>query len=278
MTHTITLDEVVRNLRMNNELDDLLRQPTMDNFLAPLELSITMVNRHLNNLQYEISSYGSVMISHVASGILVRVNEQIKSSARNKKRKLKSILGELFKGLLNMVAKLLPKDRRYLFWNMIRTALLETCELFNYRTQELQERLALRHFCFKKACQLVPMFVWKGDEADFQKLLKLVQDLKIGEIKEFKRLFERSEDYQHVSLNTDEPNYVLQFLACLKESGLIGVSGARGFYKVLAVRVPGFRSVFLKNRDARRRVNTVKNLVTWPGRQKLFNTMLKSLL
>ena len=121
-----------------------------------------------------------------------------------------------------------------------------------------------------------PVYIWNGSLLGFRVLVENIQHLEICEDKnEFRMLFESNFGLTNVVLNADRAPYVLQFFACLKESGLVSVSGTRGFYHVLEIRVKDFDLVYLKNRTPQRRIDTVKSLVNWPQNQSRFNKLLK---
>ena len=278
----ITLDEVFSD-KEDLISDELLVEFSTYGLLSTIIRILTHINKHFKKPQEELKIYGITMISHIISSAIVQINEHIRNGQLDSKTKkqLQSNCNLILHRIIRSIKSRIPSDDQNVFSDMISITISETCEMFQYDHNELIQYLEndKRTNCQAGVTYNSPRFVWRGSSSGFNLLLKMTVELGIcNNCSEFEKLFAFMKEDAKTILNSTRPDYVLQYLVCLKESGLVGVTGIRGFYSLLSNRVVDFDLKFLKMRSAQRRVDTVKNLITWSQNQSRFNQCIKEVI
>ncbi len=275
MVEEITVDEVFTESQIKLKIDNLLTET----LFSSLTKALNLINGKFEAIHKKGEVYCASTIASISSCLLLDINNSlIESDEKNScyRRSTDRIYNVVISCILNR----LPSSYHCLFIEVYRSILFDACTLFNYDFNELTKRIDLRFFYISPDVENVkaPKYVWSGTSEGFEKLIGVVEEKGICRGDEFRKLFGDDLDNEQCIFNTTDVDSVLQFMACLKESGLVRVSGIRGFYKVLEKRVYNFKHVFLKGRSAQRRVDIVKEMVTWEGNQGRFNGALRKVI
>ncbi len=277
MIQKITLDKVLFD-KVDPLSKGTLNELSRECLLIPILQSISLINKHIENIQDEIKRNGISFISHIISASLIKTIELLDKVEVEYRQDLKRKCGLVYYNVIREVNQRIPLPYQSKFIQIIKTVIRETSEFFDFDYTEIMKSLQMKRLSdlFSVDERFGPRYIWNGSQKGFQLLLQKIRELKVCNDNEFKKLFECEEEL--IDLGSENSEYTLQFLVCLKESGLISVKGTRGFYKVLSRRVLNFDTEILKNRSPQRRVDTVKNLICWEKHQELFVPVLKKIV
>jgi hypothetical protein len=265
--------------------------------LEPIQKTIDLINFHLSEKENEIKSRGTIQVSHLASSLLIRINEHLrglKAKRRKKdKEELEYYLGNLLKRLLQEITILLPQDAKIKFSVEIYVALKDTCELYGYDFPELMKFLGILSTArelhvgtqtpavvpsIERNALQIPCYNWNGTHEQRVAFLQMVKRHKISkEHKKIEQLFCNPAKNLAIKLDESRAGFVLHFLACVNESKFI-TPVAAGFYQVLECHACNFSQAFLKGLSAQRAVGNAKKKSNWKNNMKIFNTELKAIV
>lgn len=292
----LQLKKIIKAEFEDADIDEIISKLSSHHLYAPIISSINLINKHLKESEHEICSYGTPQISHIASSLLIKINESFRTLVFNKKEKdkkeLEYLLGGLLKRLLIQVTESLPTEVKIKFARVIYSALKDTCSLYSYDFVQLIKFLGIENSAFENSVSYnasplldisdskndqIPCYIWNNGSSskEFNVFIKMVKKHGITkEIEKFKQLFENPS--QNLAINMDEKRsvFVLQFLSCINDSGFVLTNGF-GFYQVLQCHVFNFDKNFLKDTSAKRQVAAVKKKKGW---KPIKNGLMKELL
>jgi hypothetical protein len=298
----ITLEKIIKAEFQNVNLNDVVKKLAEHNLYDFLTESISLVNQHLINKEEEIRSFGVVKIDSVATSLLIKINEYLRSlgvnNQLNEKIELEYLLGNITKRILKLAIDEVPNEIKSNQLLSIQIALQDTCHLFNYNFEELSDFVQINDLILEvyveiSSKELVKNDITLANENGFpgycctnfgkEKLLRLfdtMRDLEItSETENLEKLFNYPSENLALKLNKSKVDFVLQFFVCLKASGFVSSNNpAFGFYQVLQCHVLEFDEIFLNGRDIQRRMDLVRKIRSWDENKELFNKRLKELV
>lgn len=278
--------EEVRTLLAKHELDKTLNK------------TIELIKNTLKDSDLHIKAFGFIQINHIAVSLLIEVNETLRKLDKRKtkdKSKLESNVGRLCSNILSKVIEKQAEKQQIKIVNSLLISLKEVCEFKGYNFKELLFFLRLESLARENVSEYksedaklptsnkskkIPGYKWNGGEGNLDKFIAVLVSLKIcEEPRKFKQLFENPSKNIAISLNNSKSDYVLQFLCCVKESGLISCFGNKnqGFYQVLQTHVKSFDDVFLKFKTPREAMDRVKKLKNYDDNKNKFDKILKEI-
>lgn len=299
----ITLEKIIQTEFENITVDSVVKLLAEHGLYSFLVDAINQINSHIQNQTEEIKDFGSIKVSHIASSLLIRINEYLRSLSNNKevkqKNELEYLLGNITKRIIKSTIDALPKSISVKQLSVIQISLSETCLLYKYDFEKLTEFIQIDDLVREVYVEYTNSiqqenFIDVSIENNFpgfqcssthvqnslDNLLNLFQQLKISdEIEKIKTLFNRPT--QNLAIKFDENNatYVMQFLVVLNSSAMIESDNKKyGFYQVLECHVLNFKNVFLKGKDGQRGADRVRKLKDWEQRKSEFDKHLKGLL
>ncbi|KAB2858923.1 MAG: hypothetical protein F9K09_04305 [Flavobacteriales bacterium] len=279
--------EEVRTLLAKHELDKILNK------------TIELIRNTLKDSDLHIKAFGFIQINHIAASLLIEVNETLRKLDKHKtidKFSLESNVGRLCSSILSKVIEKQEETEQIKIVNSLLITLNDVCKYKEYNLEELLSFLRIKSQAAKnvagrksenvvlpssKESRNTPGYKWNGKkEESFEKFISKLVELKICEESErFKLLFKKPNKNLAISLNNSKPDYVLQFLCCVKECGLISCFGNKnqGFYQVLQTHVKNFDDVFLKFKTPREAMDRVKKLKNYNDNKNKFDKTLKEI-
>ena len=238
-------------------------------FYSDITKSIYLINKHLDQLENKKSCQNQFHLGHIIASLLIKSSLVLNNADHYKKHHLHTPLLLLLKRLYIETTLSLPYDKRFEFAENIETLIQETAFIFdlNYHQYGCLFRLnrfwmivgatnststgMQKSFVFNEKN---PCLVWNGrNNGSFDKFLKIISKYDISSVHNFKKMFKNSSHDIRIALNESNPDFVLQFLCCLKESKLVSYHNSTGFYQVFRSRVNKFDPVFLKNKKPQRK-------------------------
>lgn len=273
MEATLTLNEVFTDNKIRLKFND----QSMDGLFTSIAASLKLINRQLEQIEEKEEIYSTSSMANIVSGLLIKLNLSMTDiDDYDHKENCDRVINELISSILYRIA---PSSHQ-LFLTILRRFLFDSCAVFDVDFNEITKGIDLKYFYSAPLSDrtTIPKYVWSGSTESFDSLVDLIHNDGICAGDEFRKLFDDTTQNKFCMMNRSRPDEFLQFMVCLKESGLIKTSGIRGFYKVLETRVFDFNNAFLKNKPAQRRVDVVKNLVSWEANQWKYNEALKTVL
>lgn len=283
---TIQEIKAIKVLLTKYELDKTLNQ------------TIELIKNTLQDSNIQIKTFGFIQINHIAASLLIEVNETLRGLDKRKtqdKLNLESTVGRLCSNILSSIIEKQPQKQRIKIVNSLLITLKDVCKFKEYDFKELLYFLGLESLAGEnvaesksedvvlpsnKEIEKIPGYKWNGGEENFDKFMTKLVSLKIcEEPKKFRLLFDNPNKNLAISFNNSKPDYVLQFLCCVKESKLISCYGNRnqGFYQVLQTHVKDFDDVFLKFKTPREATDRVKKLKKYDDNKNKFDKILKEI-
>lgn len=281
----ISLDSILVKELKFQDINSCINELAQTKLYADFSKAISLIDTQLKAVNRTDSTQYLFRIGHLIQLSLIKCQLVIERLDKNKKEKIlkltETILSRLYAEIL---LKLSHKERAYFIKNM-EQLWRETAFFFNLKHYPLnrlckfwsiiENRPNNSNGYAKRVCGLI----WNDKRKDsFENFLNIIHQLKVAEKSEFKRLFNMPEQCLNLELNATNPDFVLQFLCCLKESKLISHYNTRGFYQVFRHHVKNFDLVFLRNKTPQRRVDIVKNHVSWVSRKAQIDELLKALI
>lgn len=250
-----------------------------------IRLYLGLINNHIERIEEELAHFGFINVSALASLLLVESNALVGSfpdDVIEQKNDLKNKLGSFYQRVLAKLVTLhsTPKQKEAFVMDIFY-ALFDVCILKTYDIADLFDFLKLpsldNELLDNEAGENeigesvidpdkvyergVPGYISKMNEVLFTSFPSVLAEFKICEKpEEFMKLFDDPDENLAIELNEKKANFVLQFLSYIHNMEFVGTYGKWGFYQVLQFHIKDFDSIFLKNRGAKRRVDTIKNL------------------
>lgn len=298
----ITLEKIIQAEFENITIDEVVKLLAEHNLYEFLTDSISQINVHIDNKAEEIKKFGFLNISHIASTVLIRINEHLKLLSKSKKEEHKSnleyLLGNITKRIIKSTIDHLPNKNREAQLILIHTSLYETCLLYKYNFEELTAFIQIDDLIREIYVEYSSMIQKESDldltiennfpgfqcamhiQDNLDTLINLFQKLKISDdLENIKRLFNSPSENLAIRFNESKATYVLQFLVVLNSSKIIESNNKKyGFYQVLECHVLNFKEVFLKGKDGQRGADRVRKLNDWHQRKSEFDKVLKDVL
>lgn len=260
---------------------------------------ITTVNSHLNNVDVEKETLGTIQITHISSSLLVKINEYLRQLKLDPQQEeewenLRYILSGIFRRILIETTGKIPEDLKPRFAYDLYISLNEVCSIFSYDFEELLQFLGIPGLAGERMIEerseeiqlpdenfeeRYPHYIWPDHlSGKFEVFIEHVQKLGITHAPdEFRKLFEPPNCNLALTLNKADRNFVLQFFAYVNEVRIFTASYG-GFYQVLLVHVVDFDGDFLNYRSPQRRIDTVKNHKSWPSNRNKFEECFKKMM
>lgn len=298
----ITLEKIIQAEFENISIDEVVKLLAEHSLYEFLKVSISQINQHLNNKEEEIRNFGFLNISHIASIVLIRINEYLRHLSKSKNEKDKSdleyLLGNITKRIIKFTIDHLPYKNRKAQLILIQTSLYETCLLYKYNFEELTSFIQIddlvREIYVEYSSKVqneskLDLNVEKNFpgfkcaihiQNDLEALINLFQKLKISdELIKIQMLFNSPTQNLAIKFNETRATYVMQFLTVLNSSKIIESDNKRfGFYQVLECHVLNFKEIFLKGKDGQRGADRVRKLKDWEQRKFDFEKLLKDFI
>ncbi|MDX2361879.1 MAG: hypothetical protein QNK23_13805 [Crocinitomicaceae bacterium] len=281
----ITLEGIVGKEYSTYEYQVIVRDLLDKGYFTNIIKSIQLVNKKVNKVNTGKLHFAKLKMESVISSLLIKSCQVLESSERDMPNysRVFTILKKLY---IECVFSFPLKQRTRL---LLETQVLinETAFIFDfqYRFYACFDKLnksLIRRESNKTSIESpnnLPKLEWSlKNKESFSGYLELFSKLNIGDASQFKLLFENPKAPLDIQLDETNPEFVMQFFCCLKESGFISVKNTRGFYQVLRTHIKNFDSVFLNNRSPQRRIDTVKNLVSWPTNKDRIDASLRLLI
>ncbi|OFX32756.1 MAG: hypothetical protein A2X08_06845 [Bacteroidetes bacterium GWA2_32_17] len=293
----ITLEQILKDEFADVNLDEITQVLSSHSLLEPINTSIKLINTHLKNKNLEIKHIGNILLSHIASSVLIRSNEYLRS-LNNKKCSsdadyLAYILGHIFRRLFEMIISIIPPAIRESFSKCLYISLQETCVMYKYDFIKLIQFLninasANERVAFQKSTSLispaqnliaqVPGYIWLGKEENFPLFIKTVEELQICyDCQKFEALFQSPTDNLAIPLNTKRSSFVMQFFAFLNSKRFVSYYGCGGFYQVLQYHVFDFDSIFLQYKTPQRKIGSLHFHSSFNANRTKFKTLFSNI-
>lgn len=294
----ITLNKILKEKFATQEIEEIKALLIKYELDKTLNKTIELIKKTLQDSDIQIKTFGFIQINHIAASLLIEVNETLRKLDKRKtkdKFSLESNVGRLCSTILAKVIEKQTEKQQIKIVNSLLISLKEVCKFKGYDFKELLyflglESLAGENVAEKKSEDVIlpsnkeskktPGYKWNGGEENFDKFMTKLVALKIcEEPKKFRLLFDNPNKNLAISFNNSKPDYVLQFLCCVKESRLISCYGNRnqGFYQVLQTHVKDFDDVFLKFKTPREATDRVKKLKKYDDNKNKFDKILKEI-
>lgn len=294
----LILNKILREEFATQEIEEIKTLLIKYELDKTLNKTIELIRNTLKDSDLHIKAFGFIQINHIAVSLLIEVNETLRKLDKRKtkdKSKIESNVGRLCSNILSKVIEKQTEKQQIKIVNSLLISLKEVCEFKEYNFQELLfflglESLAGENVAEKqsenvvlpsnKEIKKIPGYKWNGGEGNLDKFIAVLVSLKIcKEPRKFKQLFENPSKNIAISLNNSKSDYVLQFLCCVKESGLISCYGNKnqGFYQVLQTHIKSFDDVFLKFKTPREAMDRVKKLKNYDNNKNKFDKILKEI-
>ncbi|NOQ74250.1 MAG: hypothetical protein GQ574_19735 [Crocinitomix sp.] len=290
----ITLENILIKETRIHDLNTILYELATVKLYANFSYSVCVIDKLLKNIKDHNFDQCQFKIGHIIQLVLIKSNVVLDSLELNSKLKIREIISSILGRLYNEIILNLPCGKRIYFIKNMEQLWGESAFIFDlknchfnclYRLNKFWEivesnkatqiKIDPIYIPVKKTCGLI----WNNRTNDsYQSFLKLIVELGVAKPTIFRQLFENPCHKLELELNSSNPNFVLQFLCCLKESKLVSYYNTNGFYQVFRTHFNDFDQVFLKNKKPKRRVDTVKNLVTWHINKEQVERAFKLLL
>lgn len=290
----ITLEKIIKKEFRRDDYKTIVRDLRTTEFFSIITRSICSINKKLDQINNKNQSGLQFKIDHIVSSFLIKTQKTLRDSNYRKRSALKSLVLPLLRRLYIETLLSLPVVKRIEVLNNVEITIREIVFIFKFSycqygcffrlnrfwlLIESNRNILTEEFNSFIPFQKHPGLVWNCKSQDsFNKFLNIISDFEISDPKNFAKLFDNPKQKLNIRLNPSDPEFVLQFLCCLKESKFISYYNTQGFYQVFRTHVKDFDSVFLKNRKPQRRIDTVKKLVTWPSNKDLIDKSFKRLL
>jgi hypothetical protein len=294
----LQFDKIIKAEFEDVNLDKIVKKISHHNLYVPIIKSIDLINRHLKEAKHELDNYGTLQVSHIATALLIKINEYLRNLKlkREKKEKqdLEYILGNVFRRVLVQITSQLPSDKKIKFATVIYSSLKETCELYNYDFLQLMSFLSIENYAYEKVVSnydtklitpdstnsnQIPCYFWtSGSSEEFSAFVQILKKHEIAEdAMQIENLFKNPTKNLAIKLDEKRVVFVMQFLSCLNDTKFISANGY-GFYQVLQCHVRNFENVFLKNKTPQRMVDGIKKLKSWKPTKKMLEKEFKDLI
>jgi len=287
-----TLSEIIRKTFDQDVQQAVIEDLIYIKFHSKIDKAIGLINKCLWQLHDDESS--QVKFEHILVSLYLNGLQFHRISSKRIKQIFESYLLPVLRSLYIETILSIPANKRIQFLMNIEILIKDFALVFNLRYIYYGSIYRLNNFFIlhelekinnndriysSSYYQRIPGFVWNSQsESSFNNFLKIIDELDICDPKRFIKLFDNPKQKLDIKLNPSDPDFILQFLCCLKESKLISYYNTRGFYQVLRTHIKDFDTIFLKNRKPQRRVDTVKNLVTWPINRNRIDKSFRRLL
>lgn len=288
LENMIKLPNLLNDLYANRSAEELVTWLNSYELLDVVKRTVTQLNRVISDQNKLAKTHRSLPVGHIAANLLTTVNTRIRLvNNYDQAREMENILGDICHKLLANLMIYIETDKLAV-WNHIEYALRDTCEIQNYDAQELMTFLKVNSTTSyiqslqsaEKASLTItqiPAYCWKGrpvDWSDFEDVF--VTERITAKKSRIHKLFNNPGRSLGLRFNTERADFILQFFYTLKKLKLVTHMGIKGFYEVLEFHVLDFRKEFLKEKDARQRINALKqSTARWAENQLHIEKCLK---
>lgn len=281
----IKLDYILTNLYADQSARELSDWMETHQVLGPVRRSVFQLNMHISEQDIVIKNCNVLPVGHIASNLLIMLNTRIRQEKDlNKIKELENTLSDIAIALLTELFNHLRQPRAASI--QIKAALKDTCEMFNYDYSQLLRFLKLDtnlsyHNSMQRAERVaapprIPSYIWNGKPADKKSFIHIFSERKLFLKKSgLALLFEKPDEPLNLAYNPAQTNLTLQFFSNLKGRSIITHTGCNGFYKVLGYHIQDFEKVFLQNKTAGVRLNTLRqSKAQWNDNQRRIDSWL----
>ena len=292
----LQLEKILKIEFAEIDLTETKRNLATHGLYDPIVQAIDLINGHLQNSKHELKTYGSIQITHVATALLIKINEYFRILKKQKKHKvqksLEGLLGSVLKRLLIQVIEILPENKKLKFAILVYNSLEETCKLYDYDFKHLMTFLGIESSASGKfisntdsalidpsklEVNQIACYIWNHKlNMEFASFIGIVKKFKITEdINKFEQMFDYPNDNLAIRFDEKRAEFVMQFFAYLNDIKLMTTNGC-GFYQVLECHVFDFKRVFLKDSTPQRIVDKIKKKNGWHPTKDRFEKEFKS--
>lgn len=296
----MTLQQIIKEVFDSNEKNEVLELLKTNGFDEDLKKSIKLLNTFLKQENEPLSKTTKGQFYHIATIMLIQLNERLRKIPVDKteiKQKLEGVLSEISKRILQKVITNYDDEEKSIILVQLVRVLKDICEFYSYKINDLLKLLGVDEINYfksnieKKGDDLylpstkqdsLPYYTWHGKETELDTFISyLVDELIICTDKsKLKALFSPINENMNIEFNQTDPDNVLKFLCCLKDSGLVRTkgNGKQGFYTVLKVHVKNFDEIFLRFNEANKVVDRVKKHADFVPTKDIYNNDLKKFI
>ncbi|MPM13609.1 hypothetical protein SDC9_59967 [bioreactor metagenome] len=295
----ITLKQILEAEFADANLEEISSLLQQHNLYVLIEESLGLINTHLKLKSKEIKTFGFSQISHIAAGVLIRINEYLHlleyQQRTEEEENISYLCSSIFRRCLQILVIKMPEKSRELFSKSLYITLQDTCRLYGYDFNQLLQIFSILVIADEKQAiqsapssqkpkskykDLTPYYEWEGNKAKFDLFISLFSKYEIcadTELDKIKLLFSIQFRNLSINLNVGNRRTVLQFFFYLKNNGFVSFHNCGGFYQVLQYHVIDYDAVFLKNGDPQRANGNQVRHSSWNTMKKLFENDLKAL-
>ena len=284
----LNIRDILSSLYANRSAEDLYIWLGKQGLLDSFKRIVSQLNAVVEDEETLLRDFRSLPVGHIAANLLWAVNRKIAAegdpeSAKEMENILSDICLQMLMSFLNKI-----KSDKTIVWLQITYALKDTCEFHNYDFNQLIQFLkidaAASYMQSKRSAERVslapsiPSFCWKGKSEQLSDFLDIFSDQKlIKSRKGLAQLFGNPSAALQLQFDPGLADLVLQFFYTLKSRKLVTHTGCKGFYQALEVHIPDFKNKFLKNQEAGRRINALKqSRAKWSDNQRRIDSWLLS--
>lgn len=281
----------------NANIDEIKQKLEEHNLFDFIANCVSQINEHLKVKAETIKQNEALNIAPIGAMMLVKFNDYFRDllskNNNSKKVEIEYFLGNFTKRILIIVIDIVPQSIKQKQLQNIVTGLSDACKLHNYDFEKLSAFLRIdemvlelySHLSFSETPVLsntsqLPGFKMKNKSTEsLSILIEILNKENITKDNEkIIQLFNTPKKNLAIEFNENKITQVLQFMAVLKNSGLISYHACGGFYQVLSCHVKNFDAVFLNGKTPQQRIDKVRKLKNWCDSKDYFDGQLKQLL
>lgn len=283
----VNIREILSSLYANRSAEDLYVLLEQWDVLESLKRVATQLNSIIQNEEILIKDCHSLPVGHIASNLLWAVNKRIALEGNPETTKeMENILGDVCLAVLLAFLDSI-KSEKSLVWMQINYALRDSCDFHNYDFNQLIRFLkidtAASYFQSRKSAdriaykEPIPSLCWKGKPEQLKDFLDIFIDQKIIRARKgLGKLFQNPSEPLQLQFEPELANLVVQFFYTVKHNGLVTHAGCKGFYQALEFHIVDFKKLFLKNQEARKRINSLRQSKSkWINNQQRIDSWLQ---
>jgi hypothetical protein len=283
----LNIRNILSTLYANRSAEELYIWLEEQNLLESFKRVIAQLNSVIQEENALLNKYQSLPVGHIAGNLLCAVNKRIGAEGSPEKAKeMENTLGDICLAILLSFLDSI-KSNKTIVWEEIIYALRDTCDFHNYDFNQLIQFLKIdtttsywqSHRSADQIIkpQAIPSLCWKGHPTQLKDFLDIFINQKlIRNRKGLFKLFENPTTALQLQFEPALADLIVQLFYTIKNRKLAGHLRCDGFYLALEFHILDFKKFFLKNQDAGRRINALKqSKVKWRDNQLRIDRWLK---
>lgn len=294
---TITIKSIIESEFINADIHEITNKLKQHQLYDFINSCLEQINLHIKQKNLSHNRKGILNVAPIGVMMLVKFNEYFRELSKNgeitEKEKLEYLLGNIMKRLLIQVVKVVPKNEKQAQLKHIVSGLTDACKLYQYDFEKLSEFLNTDDMVLELYASLessesisssnnseLPGLILKHDSTEALNLLCTIfkKEQITEEVDKIKLLFENPTENLAITFNENKKVHTLQFLAVLKNSGLISYHHCGGFYQVFSCHVKNFDLNFLNGKTPQKRIDAVRKLKGWFAQEEYFENQLRQII